>query len=71
MLLRIPIKKTGTPITLRRIGQFPIDCQPQQQELVAINQAIINLCFDSSGITIGSMVDTSEKPDLSKWLLYT
>ena len=60
-----------TPITLHRIGQFPVDCRPQQQELVAVDQAVINQWFDDSGITIGSMADTMEKQNLNKRLLYT
>ena len=62
---------SGTPITLRRIGQFLVDCQPQQRELVAVDRAVINQWFDDSGITIGSMADTLEKQNLSKRLLYT
>ncbi len=61
----------STPIILRRIGQFPVDRQPQRQEFVADYQAIINQWFDDSGITIGSMADTMEKQNLSKRLLYT
>lgn len=62
---------SSTPITLRRIGQFPIDRRPQQQELIAVDQAVINQWFDDSDITIGSMADTMEKQNLSKRLLYT
>ena len=62
---------SSTPITLRRIGQFSVDRQPQQQELVAVDQAVINQWFDDSGITIDSMADTMEKQNLSKRLLYT
>ena len=62
---------SSTPITLRRIGQFPVDRRPQQRELVAVDQAVINQWFDDSGITIGSMANTMEKQNLSKRLLYT
>ena len=62
---------SGTPITLHRIGQFPVDRRPQQRELVAVDQAVINQWFDNSGITIGRMANTLEKQNLSKRLLYT
>lgn len=63
--------KIGTPISLRCIGQFPIDCQAQQRELAATDQVVINEWFDNNGITIGNMADTVEKQNLSKRLLYT
>ena len=63
--------KTGTPISLRRIGQFPVDRRPQQRELATTDQGVVNEWFDNSGITIGSMADTMEKQNRSKRLLYT
>ena len=62
---------SSTLITLRRIEQFPVDCRPQQRELVAVDQAVINQWFDDSGITISNMADTMEKQNLSKRFLYT
>lgn len=64
-------QKVCTPITLRRIGQFPVDRRPEQRELVGMDQTFIEQWFDGSGITIGSMADTLEKKSLSKRLLYT
>ncbi len=61
----------STPITLKRIGQFPVHRRPQRRELVAFDQGTINQWFDDSGITIGSMADTMEKQNLSKRLLYS
>ncbi len=63
--------KNGTPISLRRIGQFPVDRRPQQRELSTTDQVVINEWFDDSGITIGSMADTVEKRNRGKRLLYT
>lgn len=64
-------QKVGTPITLRRIGQFAVDRRPEHRELVGMDQTVIDQWFDGSGITIGSMADTLEKKSLSKRLLYT
>lgn len=64
-------QQSGTPITLWRIRQFPVDRRPQQRALVAVEQAVINEWFDDSGITIGSMANTVEKQNLGKRLLYT
>ncbi len=63
-------QKAGTPITLRRIGQFPVDRRPEHRELVGEDQKIIDQWFDDSGITIGNMADTLERKNLSKRLLY-
>ncbi len=63
--------KNGTPISLRHIGQFPVDRRPQQQELSTTDQVVMNKWFDDSGITIGSMADTVEKQNQGKRLLYT
>ena len=63
--------KTGTPISLRRIGQFPVDRQSEQRELATTDQIVVNNWFYDSGITIGSMADIVEKQNLSKRLLYT
>lgn len=63
--------KIGTSIFLRCIGQFPIDCQLQQRELAGTDQVVVNEWFDNDDITIGSMMDTMEKQNLSKRLLYT
>ncbi len=32
----------STPIILRRIGQFPVVCQPHRRELLAVDQAVNN-----------------------------
>ena len=53
--------KTGTPISLRRIGQFLVDRRPEKRKLATTNQVIVNNWFDDSGITIGSIADTVEK----------
>lgn len=34
--------KTGTPISLCRIGQFPVDRRPEQWELAVTGQVIVN-----------------------------
>lgn len=63
--------KPGISISLRCIGQFPIDCRPQQQELVAMDQVVVNEKFENSGIIIDSIADKRKKQNLNKRLLYT
>lgn len=63
--------KICNSISLYRIGQFPVDCRPQQWELSATDQIVIHKWFHDSGITINSMADIIEKRILDKRLLYT
>lgn len=60
----------GNPITLRRIGKFPVDCRLEHRELVDVYQSIIDQWFAGSGIIICSMADILEKKNLSNQLLY-
>ena len=59
------------PLVMGQVQKFPVDRRPQQRELSAAPQEEIDMWFQESEITIGTVADTLEKQAIARRLFFT